>query len=676
MLTSNPPVPAPPRAAAGRHYRGKRALDLALLGLAAVPAALLGALIAVAILLDDGPPVFFRHERVGHSGRPFVLLKFRTMRVAAQPHGPIPDPAMFTRAGRLLRRLSLDELPQLINIARAEMSVVGPRPVPPYQVRRYTRRQCGRLAVRPGLTGLAQVRGRNQTSWSDRIECDLDYIRRQSFWLDLGILARTAPAVLTGDGVDGHAADDPISQADGGTQPMPELAPHIRLAKPDLGEEEVKAVREVFASGILTGGPQNAAFEREFAARHKVAHAVTFANGTVALAAMLLAEGIGPGDEVIVPSMTFIATATAVRHVGATPVFADIDPDTFTLDPVVIPALVTSRTRAVLTVHYAGQPAALDPLLKVCSNHGIALLEDAAQAVGGSYRGRPAGSFGRSAMFSFTPTKNITTGEGGIVVTGEDAVADRLRLLRNHGQTRLYEHEILGYNWRLTEMQAAIGRVQLRKLDGILARKRASAAWMNNRLAQVPGITPPYVAPHSRPTHMLYTVLVDGDRDAVLARLLANGIEARIYFPPVHRQWVFADLAGLGGPLPVTEDVAARMLSVPMHAQLTRAELGEIADCLEAAVQETRLAAPGGQQAGGPGRPGQPASADRQCSTRLGTPATVTPAGWSRITTAPAPTMVPAPTRRFCRMQEFVPKVTSSPTVTAPAMLTFIRKVA
>jgi len=472
---------------------------------------------------------------------------------------------------------------------------------------------------------------------------------------------------------------------------MPERTPHIRLARPDLGEEEVAAVREVFASGVLTGGPQNAAFEREFAARHEVTHAVTFASGTVALAAMLLAEGIGPGDEVIVPSMTFIATATAVRHVGATPVFADIDPDTFTIDPAAIPALVTSRTRAVLTVHYAGQPAALDALLKVCSDHGIALLEDAAQAVGGSYRGRPAGSFGRSAMFSFTPTKNITTGEGGIVVTGEAAVAGRLRLLRNHGQTRLYQHEILGYNWRLTEMQAAIGRVQLRKLDGILARKRASAAWMNDRLARVPGVTPPRVAPHACSTHMLYTVLVDHGRDAVLAHLLAHGIEARVYFPPVHLQPVFA---GQSGPLPVTEDVAARMLSLPMHAQLTPAELGEIADRLEAAVRETRLPAPGGRVA------------DRPCwirpcwirpcwirpcwirpcwirpcwihqrRMRLGTPATVTPAGWSRMTTAPAPIMVPAPTRRFCRMQAFVPKVTSSPTVTAPAMLAFIRKVA
>jgi len=363
---------------------------------------------------------------------------------------------------------------------------------------------------------------------------------------------------------------------------MPDPAPHIRLAKPDLGEEEVDAVRAVFASGVLTGGPQNAAFEREFADRHRAAHAVSFASGTAALAAMLLAEDIGPGDEVIVPSMTFISTATAVCHVGATPVFADIDPATFTLDPAEIPRLVTRRTRAVLTVHYAGQPAALDRLLKMCSDHGIVLLEDAAQAVGGRYRDRYAGTFGRSAMFSFTPTKNITTGEGGIVLSGDASVTDRLRLLRNHGQRRLYQHDLIGYNWRLTEMQAAIGRVQLRKLDAILARKRANASWMSDRLATIPGLTPPQLAAHSTPTHMLYTVLVDANRDAVLAFLLRHGIEARVYFPPVHLQPIFA---GQPVRLPVTEAIARRMLSVPMHAQLTAADLAEIADCLEAAVR-------------------------------------------------------------------------------------------
>jgi perosamine synthetase len=189
-------------------------------------------------------------------------------------------------------------------------------------------------------------------------------------------------------------------------------------------------------------------------------------------------------------------------------------------------------------------------------------------------------------MFSFTPTKNITTGEGGIVLTRDAATADRLRLLRNHGQRRPYEHELIGHNWRLTEMQAAIGRVQLRKLDAILARKRANAGWMTSRLDQVPGITPPGQLPHAVPTHMLYTCLVDGDRDAVLESLLQRGIEARVYFPPVHLQPIFR---GRNQVLPVTEAVAARMISIPMHAQLTSEELGVIADALEEAVSIAAL---------------------------------------------------------------------------------------
>jgi dTDP-4-amino-4,6-dideoxygalactose transaminase/lipopolysaccharide/colanic/teichoic acid biosynthesis glycosyltransferase len=553
---------------------------LAILGVTAVPAIVAGLIIAAAVWLEDGRPVIFRQVRAGLHGRPFALLKFRTMRQGTE-HDLFPDPGSLTRVGRLLRRLSVDEIPQLVNVARGEMSVIGPRPTLPYQVERYDSRQRRRLSVLPGLTGLAQINGRNQMTWPERIEWDLRYVRNLSLRLDLAVLLGTVRIVLGGDGVEGHPRD-PISQP-GKRNAVSAEFPEIRLAKPDVGDEEVDAVREVLLSGTLTGGPQNAAFEQEFAAHHGAPHGVTFASGTSALAAMLLAEGIGASDEVIVPSMTFVATATAVCHTGATPVFADIDARSFNINPGHIASLVTARTRAVIAVHYAGQPAELDQLLKVCAEHGLLLLEDAAEAAGAEYRGTPVGTFGKSAMFSFTPTKNITTGEGGIVLTGDAQTADRLRLLRNHGQRRRYEHALIGYNWRLTEMQAAIGRVQLRKLGTILARKRANAAWMSGRLAAIPGITPPYQVPHARSTHMLYTCLVDTARDSLLHFLLGRGIEARVYFPPVHRQPVFARRPC---SLPVTDAVADRMLSIPMHSRLTPGDLTRIADTLEAGMQQ------------------------------------------------------------------------------------------
>jgi perosamine synthetase len=592
------------RAIPHAHYRGKRLLDLAILSLAAIPALALGAICAAAMLIEDGSPVLFRQVRAGRDGRPFVLFKLRTMSGAQQSSDAFPEPGRITRIGALLRRMSIDELPQLINVLRGEMSLVGPRPTLGYQIRRYDSRQLRRLRTRPGLTGLAQVNGRNRMSWAERIEWDLQYVENQSLRLDLAIIVRTVRAVLGGDGVVGHARFDPIAQAEERRSVVPEVAPRIRLAKPDIGEEETEAVRDVLISGRLTGGPQNAAFEREFADRHGAAHGVTFCTGTAALAAMLLAENIGPGDEVIIPSMTFVSTATCITHVGATPVFADIDPRTFNLDPGEIARLVTRRTRAVMTVHYAGQPGELDQLQKMCADLGLLLLEDAAQAAGAEFRGRPVGTFGKSAMFSFTPTKNITTGEGGMVLTGDAQTADRLRLLRNHGQASRYEHVLTGYNWRLTEMQAAIGRVQLRKLDAILTRKRAIAAWLSRRLAQVPGITPPYPVPHASSPHMLYTCLVDRNRDAVLDHLLRSGIEACIYFPPAHLQPIFADRRQC---LPVTEAVAAQMLSIPVHSRLTAGELAQIADTVQQAAASAGLAGAPACTATDP-RSGRPAS--------------------------------------------------------------------
>jgi perosamine synthetase len=365
--------------------------------------------------------------------------------------------------------------------------------------------------------------------------------------------------------------------------------PHIRLARPDFDEQEVQAVREVLDSGILTNGPRTRAFEAGFAARHDVDHGVAFATGTVALGAIYMALGIGPGDEVIVPSLTFISTATSILHVGAVPVFADVDPETFNVDPADASRRLSPRTKAIIAVHYGGQPADLAELVALADEAGVALLEDAAEAHGATYRGLPVGGFGRAAMFSFTGTKSMSIGEGGMVTTNDGALAGKLRLLRNHGQTGLYRHEVLGYNWRLSEMQAAIGTVQLQKLDAILARKRANARWMTARLDAVPGLTPPVTRPDRDHVYTLYSVLVGDDRDRALAVLNEAGIESKVYFPPAHQQPV---LERFTAELPVTEALAGRMLSLPFHSRLTAEQLEEMAATLAAAIAPATTQAP------------------------------------------------------------------------------------
>ena len=362
----------------------------------------------------------------------------------------------------------------------------------------------------------------------------------------------------------------------------------IGLARPDVGEEEIEAVSRVLRTPILTNGPETAGFEREFADVHEAEHGIAFANGTVALVALFAALGIGPGDEVIVPSLTFVSSATSIVYAGATPVFADVDPETFNLDPADVARRLGPRVKAILAVHYGGQPADLAELSALAADAGVVLLEDAAQAHGARYRGRHVGTWGVAGMFSFTPTKNVTTGEGGMVITDNGDLAGRLRLLRNHGQVSPYEHAILGCNWRLSEMQAAMGRSQTAKLDAILARKRALAADLDQRLDPVAGVQAPVVRGDRDHVHMLYTVtLATADaarRDTVIADLARQGIESRVYFPPAHRQPVFG---GQPPDLPVTDDLAERILSLPIHSRLTPDEVADVAAGLAAAMENT-----------------------------------------------------------------------------------------
>jgi dTDP-4-amino-4,6-dideoxygalactose transaminase len=346
----------------------------------------------------------------------------------------------------------------------------------------------------------------------------------------------------------------------------------IPVAKPIIGDAEIEAVVAVLRSGQLVQGEVVERFERRFSELIGVKHTVAVSSGTAALHLALLAHGIGPGDEVITTPFTFIATANAVLYTGARPVFVDIDADTFNIDPALIEARVTARTKAILPVHLYGQPADMLAIGAIAARHGLAIIEDAAQAHGAAIGARQVGTFG-TACFSFYATKNIITGEGGAITTDEDDIADRLRMLRSHGQRERYHHELLGYNYRLTDLQAAIGLAQLDRLAEFTHRRIANAAHLSRQLRNV---VTPRVRPGYRHVYHQYTVRIPRGRDEALRHLRAAGVGASVHYPtPVHQQPLYRDL-GYRERLPVAEQASREVLSLPVHPALTDGELEQI----------------------------------------------------------------------------------------------------
>ena len=345
----------------------------------------------------------------------------------------------------------------------------------------------------------------------------------------------------------------------------------IPAAKPIIGEEEREAVDRVLQSGMLAQGPEVAAFESEYSATVQNRHCVAVNSGTSGLHMALEAIDMNDGDEVIVPSFTFAATANAVALTGATPVFVDIDPLTFNIDPKAIEAAITPRTRAIQPVHLYGQPAAMREIMALAKRHDLLVVEDAAQAHLASIDGTPVGAFGIAGVFSFYPTKNMTSGEGGMITTGSDEVARQCRLLRNQGMERRYENEIVGFNTRMTEIHAAIGRVQLRKLANWTAIRQANAKFLDENLK---GVVIPYVAPGAVHVYHQYTIrLVGHDRDAFADEMKERGVGSGVYYPtPVHKLPSF----GLSFDLPETTRACKEVLSIPVHPSLSQGDLETI----------------------------------------------------------------------------------------------------
>ena len=356
------------------------------------------------------------------------------------------------------------------------------------------------------------------------------------------------------------------------------MSDFIPPAKPIIGDEERAAVDRVMRSGMLAQGPEVAAFEQEFAEHFGLGRACVAVNsGTSGLHLGLLAAGIKAGDEVIVPSFTFAATANSVALTGATPVFADIDPATFCLDPASVEAAITPRTVAIMPVHLYGHPADMHGLRRVAEAHGLRIFEDAAQAHGASLDGTPVGAFGDFAMFSLYPPKNMTSGEGGMVSVADQELERLMRLYRNQGMQRQYENEVVGLNNRMTDIHAAIGRVQLTKVDAWTDRRRSNAAYLS---AHLDGVTTPPVTDGAVHVYHQYTVRVAEDRDRFAAALKDEyAVGSGMFYPvPNHRLAPFQAAVDL----PATEAAARECLSLPVHPSLSDDDLDRIVTAVNA----------------------------------------------------------------------------------------------
>jgi perosamine synthetase len=374
----------------------------------------------------------------------------------------------------------------------------------------------------------------------------------------------------------------------------------IPYGRQSIDEADIQAVVDVLRSDWLTTGPLVEKFETEFAACVGAAHAVAVSNGTAALHASIHALGVGPGDEVIVPAMTFAASANCVVYQGGTPVFADVEEDTLLLDPRQVEAKITPRTRAVMAVDYAGQPCDYDALREIAAHHGLALVDDASHSLGGSYRGRPVGTLADLNTFSLHPVKPLTTGEGGVITTEDAEMARRMRVFRNHGITTdhrqreqrgswFYEMVELGYNYRLTDIQCALGVSQLRKLPAWVRRRHEIAARYDHAFAGMEGVAPLAVREEVSHGYHLYVVRLDAGRlrrprDEVFAALRAAGIGVNVHYIPVHLHPFYRERFGTGpGLCPAAEAAYRQVVSLPMYAALTERDQEDVIAAVAAA---------------------------------------------------------------------------------------------
>jgi len=372
----------------------------------------------------------------------------------------------------------------------------------------------------------------------------------------------------------------------------------IPVSKPYIGDEEVRAVAEVLRSGWLVQGERVARLERMVAEYVGVKRAIAVSSGTAALHLALLALDV-EGGEVILPPLTYAATANAIVHAGATPVFADVDSTTYTIDPRSVEAKLTPRTKAILPVHLYGHPAPMDEILEIAERRGLAVLEDAAEALGAEYRGRRVGSLGDAACLSFHPVKTITTGEGGMVLTDDEGLAARLGALRSHGEdTSAWDRErgkassrrhiLIGLNYRMSDVAGAIGVEQMKRIDRFVEARRRNASLLTERISRLKGVKPPYEAPGVKHAYQYYVASLDRAeiRPELMKRLRERGVGCAVHFNCVHLEPAYRERFGTGeGLCPVAESISPRLITLPMFVELTPFEIEMVASSLGDALR-------------------------------------------------------------------------------------------
>ncbi len=357
----------------------------------------------------------------------------------------------------------------------------------------------------------------------------------------------------------------------------------IPISRPMIDDDEIKAVEEVLRSGYIVQHKKTKEFEEKFASYIGTRHGIATSSGTTALMIALESLGIKQGDEVITTAFTFAATGNSILYVGAKPVFVDVDPKTFNIDPDSIEEKITEKTKAIMPVHLYGQPCEMKKIQKICHDNGLLLVEDAAQAHGAEYEGKKAGSFGDASCFSFYATKNLVTAEGGMIMTNSGEISDKSRIIRDHGQSERYIHQLLSYNFRMTDINAAMGLVQLKKLDMLNEKRAENASYFTEKLKGLDWLETPFVSENVVHSWHQYTLKVlEGKRDNFLEYMNKNGIHCIIYYPlPLYLQPFYKSIGFEEGLCPISERIAKDVVSIPVGPHLTESDKEKIVDSVK-----------------------------------------------------------------------------------------------